>query len=54
MEDRSRRLAYTSMTRVSSTAPGRSTSYLTVVNADPRMAEFQPTFELGVALAAGS
>jgi hypothetical protein len=54
MEERSRRLAYASMTRVSSTASGCNTSYLTVVNADPRMAEFQPTFELGVALAAGS
>ena len=47
MEERSRRLAYASMTRVSSTAPGCDTSYLAVVNADPRMADFQPTFELG-------
>jgi hypothetical protein len=54
MEERSRRLAYASMTRVSSTAPGRDTSYLVVVNADPRMAEFQPTFELGAALAVES
>ena len=38
------------MTRVSSTVPGRDTSYLVVVNADPRMVEFQPTFELGAAL----
>jgi hypothetical protein len=29
-------------------------SYLAVVNADPRMADFQPTFELGAALAVGS
>jgi hypothetical protein len=54
MEDRSRLLAYASMTRVSSTTPGRGTSHLAVVNADPRMAEFQSTFERGVALAAGS
>ena len=53
MEERSRRLAYASMTRVSSTA-GAATSYLSVVNADPRMADFQPTFELGAALAAGT
>ena len=51
MEERSRRLAYASMTRVSSTVPGCETSYLAVVNADPRMADFQPTFELGAALA---
>jgi hypothetical protein len=51
MEERSRRLAYASMTRVSSTEAGRSISYLSVVNADPRMADFQPTFELGAALA---
>ncbi|HSP30346.1 MAG TPA: UvrD-helicase domain-containing protein [Ilumatobacteraceae bacterium] len=50
MEERSRRLAYASMTRVSSTVPGRATSYLVVVNADPRMAVFRPTFELGAAL----
>ena len=54
MEERSRRLAYASMTRVSSTVPGHDSSYLVVVNADPRMSEFQPTFELGAALAAGS
>ena len=54
MEERSRRLAYASMTRVSSTAPGCDTSYLAVVNADPRMADFQPTFELGAVLALGS
>lgn len=52
MEERSRRLAYASMTRVSSTASGRDTSYLVVVNVDPRMADFQPTFELGSTLAA--
>jgi len=54
MEERSRRLAYASMTRVSSTASGRDTSYLVVVNVDPRMADFQPTFELGSTLAANS
>ncbi len=54
MEERSRRLAYASMTRVSSTVPGCSMSYLAVVNADPRMADFQPTFELGAALTTGS
>ena len=54
MEERSRRLAYASMTRVSSTVPVHDSSYLVVVNADPRMSEFQPTFELGAALAAGS
>jgi hypothetical protein len=53
-EERSRRLAYASMTRVSSTVEGRDTSYLAVVNADPRMADFQPTFELGAALVTGS
>ncbi len=51
MEERSRRLAYASMTRVSSTVPGCDTSYLAVVNADPRMADFQPTFELDAVLA---
>lgn len=51
MEERSRRLGYASMTRVSSTVPGRDTSYLVVVNADPRMADFQPMFEVGTALA---
>lgn len=51
MEERSRRLGYASMTRVSSTVPGCDTSYLVVVNADPRMADFQPTFEVAAALA---
>ena len=51
MEERSRRLGYASMTRVSSTAPGYDTSYLVVVNADPRMADFQSTFELGASVA---
>jgi hypothetical protein len=54
MEDRSRRLAYASMTRVSSTVTGVDTSHLVVVNADPRLNDFQPTFELGTALALGS
>jgi hypothetical protein len=48
MEERSPRLAYASMTRVSSTRG--DTSYLVVVNADPRMAGFQSTFELGASL----
>ncbi len=51
MEERSRRLGYASMTRVSSTVPGCDTSHLVVVNADPRMADFQPMFEDGAALA---
>ena len=51
VEERSRRLAYASMTRVSSTHGGDH-SYLVVVNADPRIAEFQPTFELGAPLSA--
>jgi hypothetical protein len=54
MEERSRRLAYASMTRVSSAVAGFDTSYLVVMNADPRMVDFQPTFELGAALALGS
>ena len=49
VEERSRRLAYASMTRVSSTHGGDQ-SYLVVVNADPRIATFQPTFELGAPL----
>lgn len=51
MEQRSRRLGYASMTRVSSTVPGCDTSYLVVVNADPRMADFQQVFEVAAALA---
>ncbi len=54
MEERSRRLAYASMTRVSSTVAGHAASYLSVVNADPRMGSFQPTFELGAVVAAES
>jgi hypothetical protein len=50
MEERSRRLAYTAMTRVTSTRTEPDTSYLAVVNADPRMAEFQATFEQAAAL----
>ncbi|HSL75190.1 MAG TPA: UvrD-helicase domain-containing protein, partial [Ilumatobacteraceae bacterium] len=53
MEERSRRLAYAAMTRVTSTR-GHETSYLAVLNADPRMAEFSERFEHGVAVAAGS
>lgn len=49
MEQRSRRLAYASMTRVSSTS-GSEFSYLVVVNADPRLADFRPTFETGATL----
>jgi CDGSH-type Zn-finger protein len=51
MEERSRRLGYASMTRVSSTAPDTDTAYLVVVNADPRLADFQPVFEVEAALA---
>lgn len=47
MEERSRRLAYGSMTRASSTQ-GHEASHLVVLNADPRMAEFGVTFEHGV------
>lgn len=46
VEERSRRLAYASMTRVSSTR-AVDTSHLVVVNADHRLADFRPTFELG-------
>lgn len=49
VEERSRRLAYAAMTRVTSTHDGCS-SHLVVVNADPRLASFQPTFELGAPL----
>jgi hypothetical protein len=47
MEERSRRLAYTAMTRVTSTT-GRVSSHLVVVNADPRLVEFTERFEHGV------
>lgn len=47
MEDRSRRLAYASMTRVSSTT-GVAESALVVVNADPRIADFGASFELAM------
>ena len=53
MEERSRRLAYTAMTRVTSTR-GQETSYLAVLNADPRMAEFAEQFEFGVTVGAES
>lgn len=46
LEERSRRLAYAAMTRATSVHPGGS-SHLVVVNADPRLASFQPTFEMG-------
>jgi superfamily I DNA/RNA helicase len=51
MEERSRRLAYAAMTRVTSTR-GTATSYLAVLNTDPRMAEFGERFELGVTVGA--
>ena len=51
MEERSRRLGYASMTRVSSTVPGNDASYLVVVNADPRMADFEARFEVETAVA---
>ncbi len=46
MEERSRRLAYTAMTRVTSTT-GLESSYLVVVSSDPRMVEFAGCFESG-------
>lgn len=49
MEERSRRLAYGSMTRVTSTG-GTEASHLAVVNADPRLVEFGEAFVHGVAL----
>jgi hypothetical protein len=53
MEERSRRLAYGSMTRVSSTR-GLDASYLVVLNADPRMADFGSSFAHGVAVTVGA
>jgi hypothetical protein len=53
MEERSRRLAYTAMTRVCSTR-GLDESYLVVVNSDPRMIEFGETFEHGTRVGAES
>ena len=57
MEQRSRRLAYAAMTRVTSTR-GLDSSYLVVVNADPRMVEFRERFEqdlhVGVGVGVGS
>jgi len=50
VEARSRRLAYASMTRVASTH-GLERSHLVVVNADRKLAEFQPAFELGAPIA---
>ncbi|MGB0113987.1 MAG: hypothetical protein WBP59_12255 [Ilumatobacteraceae bacterium] len=49
VEERSRRLAYASMTRVSATH-GLDQSYLVVVNTDPRIASFRSTFEPGAPL----
>ena len=53
MEERSRRLAYAAMTRVSATH-GLDSSYLAVVNADPRMVEFSERFEHGPLVGVGS
>ena len=53
MEERSRRLAYAAMTRVTSTR-GLDSSYLVVLNADPRMVEFRERFEHGLRVGAGS
>jgi hypothetical protein len=53
MEERSRRLAYTAMTRVTSTR-GLDSSYLAVLNADPRMIEFRESFEHGLPVGAES
>jgi hypothetical protein len=51
MEERSRQLAYAAMTRVTSTR-GTGTSYLSVLNADPRMAEHRERFERGIVVSA--
>jgi AAA domain len=51
MEERSRRLAYTAMTRVCSTQ-GLDESHLVVINSDPRMVEFGETFEHGTRVGA--
>jgi superfamily I DNA/RNA helicase len=53
MEQRSRRLAYAAMTRVTATR-GLESSYLAVLNTDPRMVEFRETFEHGLHLDADS
>jgi superfamily I DNA/RNA helicase len=52
MEERSRRLAYAGMTRVTSTR--RGTGHLVVVNADPRLVEFGEVFQRGVPVAVDS
>ncbi len=53
MEERSRRLAYAAMTRVTSTR-GTDSSYLAIVNADPRMYDFRTSFEHGLAVGVDS
>ncbi|HYN31466.1 MAG TPA: UvrD-helicase domain-containing protein [Ilumatobacteraceae bacterium] len=53
MEERSRRLAYAAMTRVTA-ARGLESSYLAVLNTDPRMVEFRETFEHGLHVDADS
>ena len=53
MEKRSRRLAYAAMTRVTATR-GLDSSYLAVLNADPRMTEFRERFEHGLRVGADS
>jgi hypothetical protein len=52
MEQRSRRLAYAGMTRVTSTR--RGVGHLVVVNADPRLVEFGEVFQRGVPVAVDS
>jgi hypothetical protein len=51
MEERSRRLAYAAMTRVTSTS-GLDSSYLVVLNADPRMVTFSELFVHGLPVGA--
>jgi hypothetical protein len=53
MEQRSRRLAYAAMTRVTSTRRGVG-SHLVVVSADPRLVEFSDTFQRGIAVSVDS
>jgi superfamily I DNA/RNA helicase len=53
VEERSRRLAYAAMTRVTSTR-GLDSSYLAVLNTDPRMVGFREMFVHGLPVGADS
>ena len=53
MEQRSRRLAYAGMTRVTSTRRGVG-GHLVVVNADPRLTEFGHAYQRGAPVAVDS